>query len=59
MVLLFYTTYSLVTDSSVKVFDKTGILTDNFYNILVSLFTIVEFVSFCLFFYYLLKKLTN
>lgn len=57
MVLLFYTTYSLVTDSLVKIFDKTGILTDNFYNILVSLFTIVEFVSFCLFFYYLLKNL--
>lgn len=56
MVLLFYTTYSLLTDTSVKVFDKTGLLTNNLYNIIVSLFTIIEFVSFCLFFYYILKS---
>lgn len=51
MVFLFYTIYSFVTDFSITFLSYKKILTDTTYYLLISCFTIIEFLTFSYFFY--------
>ncbi|MFM7838223.1 MAG: hypothetical protein ACKO6K_01550 [Chitinophagaceae bacterium] len=50
MVLLFYTLYSFSTDFLVKWIDNDGRITQHTYTAIISLFTLVEFTSFSVFY---------
>jgi hypothetical protein len=56
MVLLLYSAYSFLTDLSIILLAKNNLLTSNYYSTILSLFTIVEFVSFSLLFLLIFKK---
>ncbi len=52
LVFFIYCIYSFVTDIAIFSLGAKGVLTDNTYNIILGLFTVIEFSTFCLFFYF-------
>ncbi len=56
MIIFFYVSFSFSTDSVSLYLDKTNQLTDTLNIKITSLFTVIEFICFGLFFYFILKR---